>query len=264
MVLKVISVESGELASGLIGEGRMAEPENIVNYLQKFFSIEKKTKVRNGKLKGKKALVSAGPTYEPIDPVRFIGNRSTGKMGICIAEELANQGANVELVLGPSKLEVSDDVDVNRVETAGEMFKACNEQAQEADIVVMAAAVADFTPSKKSDQKIKKKNGGLDLDLVRTKDILKSLGEKKTNGQVLVGFALETNNELENAMRKLRSKNLDFIVLNSLQNKGAGFGTETNRITIVDKENNITNFKLKSKESVATDIVDYIINYIDA
>ena len=260
----VIPVESGELASGLTGAGRMAEPEQIVAYLESFQQTKKKTKVESLPLQGKRALITAGPTYEPIDPVRFIGNRSTGKMGICIAEELANQGADVHLVLGPSKLNASNNVKVSHVKTASEMYEAVISNTKDSDIIIMAAAVADYTPKEKSAEKIKKSNGMLDLDLIQTKDILKTVGSSKTNDQILVGFALETNNEIENAKRKLESKNLDFIVLNSLRNKGAGFGTSTNQITVLNRENNITNFELKPKELVATDIVDYLIKYIDA
>lgn len=251
---KIISVKTGELASGLYGEGRMTEPEQIVQYLTDTFFLPKQ-------LKGKNALVSAGPTYEPIDPVRFIGNHSSGKMGIAIAKELHDRGAEVTLVIGPSQNEISlTGIDIVKVSTAEEMYDACNKAFDKADISVMAAAVADYTPVVKSDQKIKKTSENLVLELRKTKDILKSLGEKKKEGQVLVGFALETNNEKQNALQKLEDKNADMIVLNSLNDAGAGFGHDTNKITIFSKDGKEFHFDKKPKQEAAKDIVDTIIH----
>ncbi len=252
---KTIPVESGELASGLIGEGRMAEPETIIKYLDAFFSTSLQ-------LKGKKALVTAGPTYEAIDPVRFIGNHSSGKMGYAIAEELHKRGASVTLVSGPVAIkQKSNEVKLIKVQKAEEMYQACM-QAKDYDIAVLAAAVADFTPVEVADQKIKKGDGELHLVLKKTKDILKSLGQVKGKGQVLVGFALETTNEQENALKKLEEKNADIIVLNSLNDAGAGFGKETNKVTLYFKDGDRKTFPLKSKELVATDIVDSIIEIL--
>jgi phosphopantothenoylcysteine decarboxylase / phosphopantothenate---cysteine ligase len=250
---KVIPVEKGELASGLYGDGRMAEPEQIVEYLGKNFFL-------SGQLAGKKALVTAGPTYEPIDPVRFIGNHSSGKMGIAIAKELHARGAEVMLVMGPSNIDFSPNgLRVQKVVTAGEMYSACQAEFSKADIAVMSAAVADYTPVTTAPEKIKKKEGGLTLELTKTKDILKSLGEIKKKGQVLVGFALETNLEKKHALEKLESKNADMIVLNSLRDPGAGFGLDTNKVTIFSKEGEELVFNTKTKAEVAKDIVDTII-----
>lgn len=249
----IIPVEKGDLASGLHGDGRMAEPEQIIEYLRTHFFLTRP-------LEGKKAIVTAGPTYEPIDPVRFIGNHSSGKMGIAIANELYSQGAAVTVVLGPTQLNFSaNGIQVTRVTTAAQMYTATNELFTTADIAVMAAAVADYTPVTRAVEKIKKKEDGLALELTKTKDILKSLGEKKTKKQVLVGFALETNNEKEYALEKLATKNADMIVLNSLNDAGAGFGYDTNKITIFDKSGEEINFAAKSKNEVAKDIVDTII-----
>lgn len=204
-------------------------------------------------------LLTAGPTYEAIDPVRFIGNRSSGKMGYAIAEELAQKGAHVLLVSGPVNIKASHpNIEVVQVESAAEMYEACHAHFMNCEIAILAAAVSDYTIAEPSAIKIKKKTDTLSLELVKTKDILKSLGKIKQANQLLVGFALETNNELENAQKKLVAKNLDFIVLNSLQDKGAGFKHDTNKITIVDKSNKITKFELKSKANVAKDIVAYI------
>lgn len=249
----IIPAQHGELASGLIGEGRMAEPEVIfeftINYLKE-----------NLPLYGKKVLINAGPTYEAIDPVRFIGNRSSGKMGICIANYFAQLGANVHLVLGPSSVTtISDQVNVTRVESAAEMQEACMNEFDEMDIVVCSAAVADYKPKEVSDSKIKKTEQNLTIELVKTTDILSEMGKRKTK-QFLVGFALETNNLLDYAKQKLQKKNLDLIVANSAVEKGAGFGSDTNKVTIIDKHNNLTNFELKSKELVAKDIVQTILN----
>ncbi|HLO80976.1 MAG TPA: bifunctional phosphopantothenoylcysteine decarboxylase/phosphopantothenate--cysteine ligase CoaBC [Chitinophagaceae bacterium] len=250
---KIIPVNNGELASGLYGEGRMAEPEEIISYLEKHFSV-------GGELKGRKALVTAGPTYEPIDPVRFVGNHSSGKMGIAIAKELADRGADVTLVLGPVSAEHDlSGLTVKRVQTAEQMYNACVKEFANIDLAVMAAAVADYTPAEVADEKIKKKEDHWSLAFAKTKDILKSLGQQKKKGQFLVGFALETNDGKVNAVEKLQNKNADLIVLNSLQDAGAGFGHDTNKITIFDKAGNEFAFETKSKSAVAKDIVDQII-----
>lgn len=249
---EVIAVASGELASGLVGEGRMAEPEDILEILKK------KTGKKN-ELSGKKVLITAGPTYESLDPVRFIGNHSTGKMGIALAEQCMDRGASVTLVLGPSNEPVPPQLELIRVTSAQEMYEACLKLFAAADIAIMSAAVADYTPAKVSAEKIKKKEEEFHLDLKKTPDILKKLGELKQNGQVLIGFALETSNEKEYALGKLRSKNADMIVMNSLNDKGAGFGHNTNKITIFDKDGNEFAFETKSKKAVAADIVDLII-----
>ncbi len=254
---QIIPVEKGELASGLVGEGRMAEPENIVHWLEIFFSNKLE-------LNGKKVLITAGPTYEAIDPVRFIGNHSSGKMGVAIAEEMKNRGANVTLVLGPSNINVSENIEVIKVKSANEMYEACINHFEKTDIAVMSAAVADYTPVSTASQKIKKNENTFNIELTKTKDILKSLGEKKKTKQILVGFALETNNEKEYALKKLQTKNADMIVLNSLNDAGAGFGYDTNRITIFDKHNNEYKFDTKSKKEVAKDIVNTIIKLLHA
>jgi phosphopantothenoylcysteine decarboxylase / phosphopantothenate---cysteine ligase len=250
---KIIPVEKGDLASGLYGDGRMAEPENILTYIADNFFL-------TGPLKGKKAIVTAGPTYEPLDPVRFIGNHSSGKMGVAIANELYNRGAEVTLILGPSQVEFSTNgISLVRVTTAAQMYNACQEVFDKADIAIMAAAVADYSPVTTAKEKIKKKEDGLTIELAKTKDILKSLGEKKKTGQVLVGFALETTDEKPNALEKLKRKNADMIVLNSLNDAGAGFGHDTNKITIFEKGGEEINFNSKSKTEVAKDIVDTMI-----
>jgi phosphopantothenoylcysteine decarboxylase / phosphopantothenate---cysteine ligase len=254
---QIIPVEKGELASGLVGEGRMAEPENIVNWLEIFFSNKLQ-------LKGKKVLITGGPTYESIDPVRFIGNHSSGKMGVAIAEEMKNRGANVTLVLGPSNISVPENIEVIKITSANEMYEACVSRFENTDIAVMSAAVADYTPVNTASQKIKKNDSTFSIELTKTKDILKSLGEKKNNKQLLVGFALETNNEKEYALKKLQAKNADMIVLNSLNDTGAGFGHDTNKITIFDKHNNEYKFDTKSKKEVAKDIVNTIIKLLHA
>lgn len=250
---RIIPVEKGDLASGLHGEGRMAEPETIVDFISTNFFL-------TGPLQGKKAIVTAGPTYEPLDPVRFIGNHSSGKMGVAIAKELHDRGAAVTLIMGPSSFNFSaDGVSVVKVTTADEMYNASNSIFEDADIAIMAAAVADYSPATVAKEKIKKKDQGMTLELTKTKDILKSLGERKKNGQVLVGFALETENEEANAIDKLKKKNADMIVLNSLKDEGAGFGKDTNKVTIFEKGGGQFNFPLQSKEAVAKDIVDTII-----
>lgn len=252
----LIEPTEGELASGLCGAGRMEEPENIVLQIEKFFGD-------NSKVKGKKVLVTAGPTYEAIDPVRFIGNHSSGKMGFAIAEELANNGAEVYLVSGPVSLETPSAVfQRTDVTTAEEMYNACNELFGNMDITIMSAAIADFTPKLVSENKIKKGDAAKEIELKPTIDILKTLGERKTESQILVGFALETDNEVPNAISKLKMKNLDFIVLNSTRDKGATFGTSTNKITIIDKYENAQLFDLKSKYEVAKDIVSKIESLI--
>jgi phosphopantothenoylcysteine decarboxylase/phosphopantothenate--cysteine ligase len=250
---RVIPVEKGELASGLYGDGRMAEPEQIISYLEMnfFFSTE---------LKGKKALVTAGPTHEPFDPVRFIGNQSTGKMGVAIARELVQRGADVELVLGPASIEVNDPrIRVTHVQSAGEMYDACIKIFPTVQIAVMSAAVADYTPVSFSSEKIKKNSETFTLELSRTKDILHALGEIKKPGQVLVGFALENTDEASYARKKLKSKNADMIVLNSLNDAGAGFGFDTNQITIFESSGEEIPYGQKPKQLVARDIVDRII-----
>lgn len=250
---KVIPVDKGELASGLIGDGRMAEPETIIKFLEEIFFTHKV-------LSGKKAIVSAGPTYEPLDPVRFIGNHSSGKMGLAIAEELYAKGAEVTLIMGPSQISLPENgIKTIRVNTAEEMYNICTEQFNGSDIGIMAAAVADYTPVTVAINKIKKKDSDLVVELKKTKDILQSLGERKSSKQILVGFALETTNEREYAIGKLKSKNADIIVMNSLNDKGAGFGTDTNKITIFDKSGKEFNYELMSKKEAAKNIVDTII-----
>jgi phosphopantothenoylcysteine decarboxylase / phosphopantothenate---cysteine ligase len=250
----LIPVGNGELASGLVGEGRMAEPEEIVTQLERFFS-------QKNDFHNKKVLITAGPTYEAIDPVRFVGNRSSGKMGVAIAEEIANRGGQVELVLGPSSLKVEhSNIRVTRVESAQQMYEACVKCFENSDVAILSAAVADYRPSVVADQKIKKKDATLTIELEKTTDIAAALGKIKRENQLLVGFALETNDELANAQSKLERKNFDFIVLNSLRDAGAGFAGDTNKITIVDKHNKIQKFELKSKADVARDIVQQILN----
>ncbi len=251
---RVIPVEKGELASGLTGEGRMAEPESILHYLEDFF-------FKSNALTGREILVTAGTTYEALDPVRFIGNHSSGKMGVEIAREFAARGASVTLVKGPSAFEAGEPVKTIRVTSAAEMYAACLHAFPAADITVMAAAIADYTPLEYAESKIKKTGDELALQLKRTEDVLKKLGELKSKEQVLVGFALETNNEKENALAKLEKKNADMIILNSLRDEGAGFGTETNKITIFDRRGGEHTFDLKSKKQVAADIVNAIIQY---
>ena len=248
----IIPVENGELASGLVGEGRMAEPEAIVNWLNVFFLNE-------NELSGKKILITAGPTYEQIDPVRFIGNHSSGKMGVAIAEEMKKRGGDVTLVLGPTNIQANGGIKTIHVTSAAEMFAACEKIFPSIDIAIMSAAVADYTPAQVAKEKIKKTENDFAVPLTKTKDILKTLGGLKTKNQVLVGFALETNNEKENALQKLQSKNADMIVLNSLQDAGAGFGHDTNKITIFDKTGKAYPFDIKSKKEVAKDIVNTII-----
>ena len=250
----IIPVVKGELASGLYGDGRMAEPEQIMQFVNDNFFFSRP-------LAGKKVLVTAGPTYEAIDPVRFIGNHSSGKMGIAIAKELYRLGADVSLILGPVATNfTANGIHLIRVTSAADMYNACHEIFEETDLAIMSAAVADYRPVAKAEQKIKKNETGFSLELTKTKDILKSLGEKKKAGQVLVGFALETVNEKQYALEKLVKKNADMIVLNSLNDAGAGFEHDTNKVTIFQKEGKEIHFDTKSKEEVAKDIVETIIN----
>jgi len=297
---RVIPVEKGELASGLYGDGRMAEPETIMAFIREQLSegggsglisgsirewgadgkerdqadkrdqagkrnqADKRDQAGKRDLAGKKALVTAGPTYEAIDPVRFIGNHSSGKMGIAIARELADRGAQVDLVLGPTALHAEyPGVMVHKVTSAEEMYNNCLNIFPGVDIAVMSAAVADFRPVAPAGEKIKKKDDKLILELTKTKDILLTLGQQK-KGQVLVGFALETTGERAYALDKLRTKNADLIVLNSLKDAGAGFGHDTNKITIFDRQGGETTYERKPKQQVAADIVDRVVNMLYA
>ncbi|MBP6757819.1 MAG: bifunctional phosphopantothenoylcysteine decarboxylase/phosphopantothenate--cysteine ligase CoaBC [Flavobacterium sp.] len=248
----MIPAESGELASGLSGEGRMSEPEHIVAFLEA--DLESRLP-----LKGKKILITAGPTYEAIDPVRFIGNHSTGKMGFDIAQSAANLGASVILVAGPTHFKIENSlVKVVPVVSAQEMYDACHQYYNDVDVAIAAAAVADYKPKNVALNKIKKEADNFTIELEKTKDILASLGEIKKN-QFLIGFALETENEIENAKLKIQKKNLDLIVLNSLQDEGAGFGKPTNKITFIDSDFKVEPMELKSKEAVADDILNKVI-----
>ena len=253
----MIPATSGELASGLVGQGRMAEPEDIVSFIEK--------DILNGlPLNGKKVMITAGPTYEAIDPARFIGNHSSGKMGFEIAKAAANLGAEVILISGPTHQTVANNlITVIPVVSAQDMYDTAHKYFKSVDIAIAAAAVADYKPKHVATQKIKKAESTLSLDLTKTKDVLASLGQIKEQ-QFLVGFALETNNELENAKSKLKRKNLDLIVLNSLQDKGAGFKSDTNKVTLIDKNETINTFELKSKTEVAKDILNTIISALDA
>lgn len=249
----IIPVEKGELASGLFGDGRMAEPENIITYLQEHF-------FRSTELAGKQVLITAGPTYEALDPVRFIGNHSSGKMGFALAEAAYLKGAAVTLVTGPVHLQTAyHGIKVVPVTSAGEMFDVVKEHLPATNIAIMSAAVADYRPAIVEEQKIKKKNDNWQLDLVKTTDILAYVGHNKKPGQFVAGFALETNNEKENAYVKLNSKNADCIVLNSLNDAEAGFGVDTNKITILAKDGAEYPFAAKSKKAVAEDIISFII-----
>lgn len=255
----IIEPQAGFLASGLEGKGRMEEPENIVATLEKYFEDEDngRTCTAQGQLAGKKVLITAGPTYEKIDPVRFIGNYSSGKMGFALAEECSRRGADVVLVAGPVSLQCSAAIRRINVESAGEMHAACIKAFAQSDAAILCAAVADFKPADVVAQKIKREGNKLTLELTSTPDIAAALGREKQSNQVLVGFALETDNEETNALKKLKSKNLDFIVLNSLRNEGTCFGTDNNKVNIIsDSENR--QFDFKSKAEVAKDIVDYL------
>lgn len=254
----LLEPETGELASGLTGAGRLQEPERMLEFLRSFFQKKKEFSDLN-------VLVTAGPTFEPIDPVRFIGNFSSGKMGYAIAEAFASRGARVELVSGPTHLTaVHPSIHVTHVQTAREMFESVMEFAPGSKVIVMAAAVADYTPAEPESRKIKKQGEGLDLRLKPTNDILKTLGEHKPEEQFLVGFALETDHELENAEKKLKNKNLDLIVLNSLSDKGAGFGHPTNKVKIIDRSGAVTDYELKDKDAVAGDLLDRIAQLLNA
>lgn len=250
----IIDAEEGFLASGLTGKGRMAEPSTIVDSMEHYFASV-------NDLKGKKVLITAGPTYEKIDPVRFIGNYSSGKMGYALAEECASRGADVILVSGPVSLNpVHPNIKKISVESAGEMFDAAVENSSDADVEILCAAVADYTPAQRADRKIKReKTGEMSIDLIPTKDIAAHLGKIKKEGQLMVGFALETDNEEVNAVDKCARKNLDFIVLNSLNNKNTCFQSDTNMITIFDKDGSRYPYEFKPKREVAKDIVDHIV-----
>ncbi|MCK9450856.1 MAG: bifunctional phosphopantothenoylcysteine decarboxylase/phosphopantothenate--cysteine ligase CoaBC [Bacteroidales bacterium] len=250
---QLIAPSSGELASGLCGEGRMEEPEQIFERIRSYFA-------KGQRFKDKKVLVSAGPTYEAIDPVRFVGNYSSGRMGVEIAKAFAAQGASVTLVLGPVSivLDLSGEIDVIPVTTAQEMFDGCMAFFAQADIAVMTAAVADYRPEEVSETKIKKQADDLTIKLVKNKDILATMGSQKREDQFLVGFALETDNEIENAKKKLHTKKLDLIVLNSLSDAGAGFGHHTNKVSFIDKSGETKPYSLKSKTEVAEDLTDTV------
>ena len=250
----IIEPASGYLASGLEGKGRMEEPENIVKHLEEYFS-------KTQDLKGKKVLITAGPTYEKIDPVRFIGNYSQGKMGYALAEECASRGAEVTLVSGPVSLSAAHpNITTIKVESAKEMLAGCQNAFSETDIAIMCAAVADYAPAEVADSKIKREHSEVPvITLVKNPDIAATLGQQKKENQTLVGFALETDHEMTNAADKIERKNLDMIVLNSLRDKGAGFGTDTNKVTIIDRNGNSTAYSLKPKAEVAKDIIDQIV-----
>jgi len=255
----ILDPASGELASGLTGKGRLAEPEDIVMEINNFFK-----KKSYNPLKGKQVLINAGPTREPVDPVRFLSNYSTGKMGIALADIAAEYGADVQLVLGPVNLvPENSSIEIIDVTTAESMANECIARFSSCDIAILSAAVADFSPEQTEQRKIKKTENGLILKLKPTTDIAETLGKLKKPSQVLAGFALETNNEMENARAKLKKKNLDLIVLNSLSDDGAGFGFDTNKITIIDRNNNINKFELKSKEEAARNILGKIISMIN-
>lgn len=250
--IHVIPAEFGELASGLVGQGRMAEPETIVEHLEQFLHS-------NARFEGKKVLITAGPTYEHIDPVRFIGNHSSGKMGFAIAQTFLDQGAEVILISGPSNQTISHpNLNLIRIQSANEMLSYVQQHWETCHYGVFAAAVADYRPAHPAEQKIKKSSDVMTIELIKNPDILAWAGQHKTENQLLVGFALETEKALEHAQGKLVRKNLDFIVVNTLEDEGAGFGGETNRIQIIDRNNKITSFELKQKKAVAVDLVRYI------
>ena len=250
-----IPPSDGELASGLYGKGRMAEPVDIITSIEKTISDELP-------LQNKNILVTAGPTYESIDPVRFIGNYSSGKMGFSIADSAANLGANVTLISGPTKQKLKNsNINLINVISAEEMFERCTENFKQNEIIIMSAAVSDYTPKYILKNKIKKKSQNLNLELIKTKDILHALSKNKTPEQLLVGFALETTNEIENAKKKLFQKKIDFKEINSLNDEGSGFENDTNKINIIDKNNKLHKFELKSKREVADDIINHIIKY---
>ncbi len=246
----IIGPQSGFLACGSSGTGRMEEPDEI-------FKIVHQHLTASGRLAGQKVMITAGPTYEPIDPVRFIGNHSSGLMGFCLAEAAAREGAEVTLVTGPTHLSCQDP-NIHRVDvtTAGQMFEACMQIADQQNIMIMSAAVADFTPENPAPEKIKKDNAALDIHLVKTKDILATIGQQKRDDQLLIGFALETEHEIENATKKLHTKNADIIVLNSLRDKGAGFGTPTNKVLMLTRDGQTYPSELKDKHAIAQDILN--------
>ncbi len=251
---QILPVGDGELASGLEGKGRLAEPEEIISFVSQSLSKKKD-------LEGKTVLLTAGPTIEKIDPARFISNPSSGKMGIALAEECAARGADVKLVLGPTSLRPtsSKNIEIINVQSATDMYEAAHKFFPSCNVAILAAAVADYTPIQYAENKIKKKEGNLVVELKRTTDIAKTLGQIKSKNQYIIGFALESQNEIENAKAKLQKKNFDFIVLNSLRDKGAGFKTDTNKISIIHKDNRINKYELKPKKDVAVDIVDEIV-----
>ena len=254
---KLIPVNHGELASGLVGEGRMAEPEEIIEFLLNDINSDKE-------LFGRNCLVTAGPTQENIDPVRFIGNRSSGKMGMAIANELAEKGAEVNLVMGPSNISSSHyNINQINVNSASQMYDEVEKVFLDSDISVFAAAVSDYKPIKTYSEKIKKSDGNMEIKLEKTKDILLEMSSDKKDHQFVVGFALETENEEKNAIEKLQTKNLDMIILNSTKDKGATFGFDTNKISIIEKDLSVTNYDLKEKSEVAKDIVSFIIKKIN-
>lgn len=254
--VQIIDAEEGELASGLIGQGRMAEPESIISQLN-FIPASKRV------LKGKRVLINAGPTREAIDPVRFISNHSTGKMGLALAEKAYQFGAEVCLVLGPTSHQSHNPhIKVINVTNAQQMHSACVKEFENSDIAILSAAVADYKPKTVSSEKIKKKGKELTIELDRTKDILYDLGQTKRKDQILVGFALESENETSNAKEKLKKKNLDFIILNSIKDQGATFGFDTNKITIFDRKKNTKEFPLKTKEALSEDIIKYCQQFL--
>jgi len=256
----LLPVEDGELASGLVGKGRMSEPETILLHLETFFAKQDSKNT----LAGKTVVITSGPTQEAIDPVRFITNHSTGKMGTAIADKMAQQGARVILISGASNIKPKHpSVELIPVRSAEEMYQAAASYFPITDVTILAAAVADYTPKTKADHKLKKKEGDLTIELERTTDIAATLGKQKQAHQIMVGFALETNNAIENAQRKLVKKNFDFIVLNDLTDKGAGFGHDTNKVTFLEQNGNITRYTIKTKIEVAGDIVDKVIQLLD-
>lgn len=250
---EIIEPGYGELASGLVGSGRMAEPEQILDVLKRHFAVRPEAR-------GKKVLITAGPTQEDIDPVRFISNHSSGRMGYALAEAFASAGCEVTLITGPVKITPPDVTELVNIRSAGEMFEATDIRFASQDLIIFAAAVADYAPKDQATEKIKKKDEELSLELIKTVDIAATIGKKKREEQLLMGFALETNNELENAKGKLRKKNFDFIVLNSLNDDGAGFGYNTNKVLVIDKDENVVSFELKPKSEVAVDLLEIILN----
>jgi len=260
--VQIIEPVTGELASGLYGKGRMEEPEKIVSMVLEQLSGQPPEKKKPVDLTGLRILITAGPTHEPLDPVRYMGNHSSGKMGYALAQAACDAGARVTLISGPVLLEPPGGIRLLRTVTASEMFEACMNEFNLCDVAIMAAAVADYTPEQYEPEKIKKSGREWSLRLKPTRDIAAELGKRKTDKQVLVGFALETEDEMANARKKMSKKNLDFIVLNSLNDPGAGFGEETNKITIIDKNNNVTEYGLKKKEDTAIDILAKLQEYV--